>query len=282
MTIKAFTEDNSAELFIERLSAGGGTARILGSLVSHLHAFVREVRPTNADWRDAVAFLTEVGHAADDRRQEWALASDLLGVTALVEEINSRRPKGATPNTVRGPFYRPNAPRVANGASICQDGKGEDLVVSGRIVDLDGSPVSGATIETWQANGEGLYENQQPDSQPDFNLRATLTAGPNGGFGYHTIRPAGYAAPDDGPIGRLLAELGMPLRRPAHLHFIISAEGFETISTHVFDSNDPALANDALFGVKPELIGQFKAVDKGFAVDFTFVMARAKSERRAA
>jgi hydroxyquinol 1,2-dioxygenase len=240
------------------------------------------VRPTNADWRDAVAFLTEVGHAADDRRQEWALASDLLGVTALVEEINSRRPKGATPNTVRGPFYRPNAPRVANGASICQDGKGEDLVVSGRIVDLDGSPVSGATIETWQANGEGLYENQQPDSQPDFNLRATLTAGPNGGFGYHTIRPAGYAAPDDGPIGRLLAELGMPLRRPAHLHFIISAEGFETISTHVFDSNDPELANDALFGVKPELIGQFKAVDKGFAVDFTFVMARAKSERRAA
>lgn len=279
-----FNEANSAELVVERLkrSADGALPKFLVSLVEHLHLAVRETRPSADDWRHAIKFLTEVGHASDDRRQEWVLLSDLLGVTALVEEINSRRPKGATPNTVRGPFYRADAPRLPLGANISLDGKGETLQVRGRVTDLDGEPVAGATIETWQANAQGFYENQQPDLQPEFNLRGVFETNEDGGFHYRTVRPCGYAVPADGPVGRMLDGIGYPLRRPAHLHFIVKAEGFETISTHVFDAGDPLLGEDALFGVKQELLGTFRKQETHWLLDFTFVMVRARKERRAA
>jgi hydroxyquinol 1,2-dioxygenase len=282
VAIRALNEESSAEIVTERLDTDRDSARFLAALIRHLHAFVCETRPTRDNWSSAIRLLTEVGHATDDRRQEWVLASDLLGVTALLEEINTRRPKGATPNTVRGPFYRADAPRVADGADICLDGKGEPVDVVAHVIDLDGCPVAGAVVETWQANGEGLYENQQPDRQPEFNLRGILTTDQAGRVRYRTIRPAGYATPADGPVGKMLARYGFPLKRPAHLHFIIRATGFESISTHVFDRSDPLLGQDALFGVKPELIGDFKRKDDRWSLDFTFVMARAKQERRAA
>jgi protocatechuate 3,4-dioxygenase beta subunit len=222
------------------------------------------------------------------------LLSDLLGVTALVDEINTRRPKGATPNTVRGPFYRADAPRLVLGADISLDGFGEPLKVTGRVIDLDGRPIAGATVETWQANAQGIYENQQPDLQPEFNLRGVFTANADGAFSYKTVRPGGYAVPCDGPVGRMLQAIGYPLRRPAHLHFMIAAPDFEMISTHVYDSSDPHLAEDALFGVKPELIGTFRPDDgtvrqtsrraaarsASWSLDFVFVMVRARKERR--
>jgi len=281
VVIRPFSEENSADVVAERLGADP-SSRVLVGLIRHLHGFVRETRPTPAEWREAISFLTDVGHATDDKRQEWVLASDLLGVTALLEEINAPRPKGATPNTVRGPFYRPDAPHLADGANICLDGKGAPLDVAIRVIDLDGAPVSGATVETWQANAEGFYENQQPDLQPEFNLRGLLVADGEGRINYSTIRPAGYPTPADGPVGRLLAGLGCPLRRPAHLHFIVRSGGFDTISTHVFDGSDPLLGEDALFGVKPELVGDFRPNGDRWRLDFTFVMARAKRERRAA
>ena len=287
MAATSFNEMNSADVVAERLTgrgADGPLPRFLVALVEGIHRAVRETRPTPGEWRRAIHFLTEVGHASDDKRQEWVLLSDLLGVTALVEEINSRRPKGATPNTVRGPFYRADAPALPLGTSISLDGIGEALNVSGRITDLDGKPVPGATVETWQANAEGFYENQQPDRQPEFNLRGIFRTDGDGAFHYRTIRPAGYAVPGDGPVGRMLGAIGCPLRRPAHLHFIIKADGFETISTHLYDGDDPHLAEDAIFGVKPELIGEFRRAgkQKGWLLDFTFVMVRAKKERRAA
>lgn len=284
MAIRSLTAQNSADVVMDRVGAGveETSAAFLNSLVRHLHAVVCETRPTKNQWRSAMQLLADIGHATDDRRQEWVLASDLLGVTALVEEINAQRHKGATPNTVRGPFYRPDAPLIANGGSISLDGVGEALLVRGRLVDLDGVAIPGAIVETWQANADGYYENQQPDRQPEFNLRGVLKTDCNGGFRYHTVRPAGYATPADGPVGQMLAGLGVSLRRPAHLHFIISAEGFETISTHVFDGSDPDLGQDALFGVKPELIGDIRREGEGWALDFTFVMARARQERRAA
>ncbi len=281
----AFSENNSAELVAERLTkrTGGPLADFLVAAVAHLHSVVRETRPTAAEWRRAIEFLTEVGHASDDKRQEWALLSDLLGITALVEEINSRRPAGATPNTVRGPFYRPDAPRLPLGADISLDGVGEPLAVAGRVVDLDGRPIAGAVVDTWQANAQGLYENQAPDLQPEFNLRGVFTTGGDGRFHYRTVRPSGYAVPADGPVGQLLGRLGYPLRRPAHLHFLIKADGFETISTHVYAAGDPQLAEDALFGVKPQLIGVFHPAEaggsRGWALDFSFVMVRAKPRR---
>lgn len=283
MAAPSFSESNSAEIVVERLRKGadGRLPQFLVAAVEHLHRLVKETKPSAADWRHAIEFLTEVGHASDHRRQEWALLSDLLGVTALVEEINSRRPKGATPNTVRGPFYRADAPRLPLGANISLDGIGEPLQVRARVRDLDGHPIAGATVETWQANAQGLYENQQPDLQPEFNLRGVFTTGADGAFHYRTIKPSGYAVPGDGPVGQMLGRIGYPLRRPAHLHFLIRAEGFETISTHVYDGSDPHLGEDALFGVKQELVGAFERDGGKWSLVFTFVMVRARKERAA-
>jgi protocatechuate 3,4-dioxygenase beta subunit len=277
-TALSFTEANSAEIFAQRLSSTRQKPlpQILAAAVQHLHALIKEFRPTSEEWREVIAFLTEVGHACDERRQEWVLLSDLLGASALVEEINSRRPKGATPNTVRGPFYRADAPRYPLGASISLDGIGEALEVRGQVQDLDGHPIAGAVIETWQANAHGFYENQQPDRQPEFNLRGIFRAGKDGCFHYRTIKPAGYGVPEDGPVGMLLRQADYPLRRPAHLHFIIKAAGFETITTHIYDGNDPHLNEDAIFGVKQELIADFA----GGEVEFTFVVARARNGAR--
>ena len=280
----AFGEETSARLVVRRLTGpnAGPLSAFLARVAEHLHEIVRETRPTAVDWRRAIDFLTEVGHASDDRRQEWVLLSDLLGVTALIEEMNARRPRGATPNTGRGPFYRADAPRLELGANISLDGSGTPLAVTGRVVDLDGMPVAGATVETWQANAQGFYENQQPDLQPEFNLRGVFTAGADGRFHYRTVRPAGSRVPDDGPVGQLLGAVGYPLGRPAHLHFLIRAPGFETVTTQVFDRCDPALAQDALFGVRPELLGDFRQVDGGWALDFTFVMVMARKGSRQA
>lgn len=283
MAAPSFSESNSAEIVAERLRNGadGRLPQFLVAAVEHLHRLVKETKPSAVDWRQAIEFLTEVGHASDHRRQEWALLSDLLGVTALVEEINSKRPKGATPNTVRGPFYRGDAPRLPLGASISLDGVGEPLEVRAWVRDLDGHPIAGATIETWQANAQGVYENQQPDLQPEFNLRGVFTTGADGAFHYRTVRPCGYAVPGDGPVGQMLGRIGYPLRRPAHLHFLIRADGFETISTHIYDGSDPHLGEDALFGVKQELVGAFGWDGKQWSLDFTFVMVRARKERAA-
>lgn len=275
----SFSESNSADMFAERLAGGAQQPlpQILAAAVQHLHTLIRDFRPTPEDWKRVIAFLTEVGHASDERRQEWVLLSDLIGASALVEEINSRRPRGATPNTVRGPFYRPDAPHYPLGASISLDGSGESLLVSGCVLDLDGHPIAGAVIETWQANAQGFYENQQPDMQPEFNLRGIFKTDQNGGFHYATMRPSGYGVPDDGPVGILFKQAGYSLRRPAHLHFMVSAPGFEPITTHIFDASDPHLAGDAIFGVKQELVVDFEQAAGGWKADVTFVMARSRN-----
>lgn len=285
--VPQFSEETSSEIVASRLLKDDSRlAQFLATLVRHVHEAVREARPTASDWRRAIQFLTAVGHASDDRRQEWILLSDLLGLTALVEEINSRRPKGATPNTPRGPFYRAAAPYYDAGASISLDDRGEALNVSCRVTDLDGKPIAGATIDTWQANAEGHYENQQPDRQPDFNLRGRFATDDNGLVRYRSIKPAGYAVPDDGPVGQLLGSIGYPLRRPAHLQFIVTAPGFETITTHVYDRHDPQIADDALLGVRAELLGDFRERKSGgkrsWVLDYTFVMARSRTGRTAA
>lgn len=254
------------------------------AIVKHLHGIVGELRPTREEMRAAISFLTDVGHACDDNRQEWVLLFDLLGVSTLVEDINSSRPRQATRNTVRGPFYRPDAPMLRNGASISLDGKGEMLTVRCHVVDLDGAPVANAKVETWQANAEGWFENQQPDLQPENNLRGVFTTDADGGFWYRSVKPRGYDVPHDGPVGKLLSSLGYPLRRPAHLHFQISAPGFQTVTTQVFDADDPDIGEDAVLGVRQDLIGKFNAAGgeggrREWTLDFVFVMARARPKR---
>ncbi len=287
VNLQPMHEQNSAEIVVQRLLRGPEPelARVIATVVRHLHQAVREVRPSMQGWRDAVEFLTEVGHASDERRQEWVLLSDLLGVTQLIEEINSARPKGATPNTARGPFYRPDAPRLPLGADICLDGAGEQLVVTGHVLDLDGRPVVGASVETWQANRHGQYENQQPDLQPEFNLRGHFRTDDKGDFTYRAIRPAGYKVPDDGPAGQLMGRLGYPLYRPAHISFLISAPGFDTLSTQIYDRADAHLDLDPLYGVKPELVADLcrlpsAAPTPSWGLDYTFVLARSRKAGR--
>ncbi|MET3857899.1 MULTISPECIES: dioxygenase [unclassified Rhizobium] len=282
-----FSEATSSEVFAERLAGqkDADIAQLLAAAVAHVHDLIKQFRPTQEDWRKVIAFLTDVGHASDERRQEWVLLSDLTGASALVEAINSRRPKGATPNTIRGPFFRDDAPERRAGASISLDGIGEPLAVSVRVEDLDGLPIPGAAVVTWQANDQGFYENQQPDLQPEHNLRGLFRTGSDGRVAYRSVVPSGYGVPGDGPVGRLLSAAGFPLHRPANLHFVIRAEGFETITTHVYDASDPLLAEDALFGVRPELVHSFDPADidgrRGKAVALTFVMVRSKPGRAA-
>lgn len=279
-----FDEATSAEAFTSRFGAPDDvTAHLLSAVVCHVHDLIKEFRPTPEQWRKVLDFLTEVGHASDERRQEWVLFSDLVGASALVEEINSRRPSGATPNTIRGPFFRTDTPERALGSSISLDGEGEPLLVEGRVEDLDGLPITTAEIITWQANAEGYYENQQPDLQPEFNLRGLFRPDQDGRFHYRTVRPAGYDVPGDGPVGRLFAQAGYPLHRPAHLHFVVRAPGFETITTHIYDAEDPRLGEDALFGVRPELVHPFEqtVIDGKSAarISVRFVMVRARPGR---
>ena len=228
-------------------------------IARHLHLLIAELHPSSAEFREALAFLTQVGHHTDHKRQEWVLLADVLGVSALVEGLNAPRPLGATPNTGAGPFYRPDAPDLPLGADLSRDGKGERLHVSGRVTDIGGNALPGALVEIWHANGAGLYENQQSHCQPEFNLRGRFRADPKGRFDFLSVRPGGYALPSDGPVGRLMAALGCPLDRPAHLHFRVTAPGYQTLTTHIFDRADPAIGRGPIFGVKPALLADFRA-----------------------
>lgn len=283
--IAFFQAEKSDRLFADRLSTGSDErlAEVLRTVVEHVHAIVRETRPSLSDWRAAIGFLTEVGHLCDDRRQEWVLVSDLLGTSALVDALNSDRPSDATPNTMRGPFYRADVPLMQQGETISRDGAGNPVEVCVHIRDLDGNAVPDAKVETWQANAQGYYENQQPDLQPEHNLRGHFQADQDGTVTYRTIRPSGYEVPNGGPLGDLLVKLGAPLRRPAHIYFQITASGFETLTTQIFDADDPNLGADPLFSVKPGLIGCFKRqapTDAPLKLDVEFILNPDSTETR--
>ncbi len=253
-------------------------AERMGRLIAAVARIVEEERIDREDLRAMIRFLTDVGHASDARRSEWVLLADTLGITSLVETQVTRRPAGTTPNTIAGPFYRMDAPARQDGESISLDGVGELLILTLEVADLDGDPVVGAVIEVWQANAEGLYENQAPDLQPESNLRGIYTSGDDGKAVVRTVRPKGYAIPHDGPVGDLLERLGLSPERPAHLHFRISAPGFQTLTTHLFDGDDPALATDPLFAAHPSLVTRFApCAAGGFEARHRFILARAQT-----
>jgi len=282
-----FRAEHSDRLFASRLhhATDERLAAVLCNVAEHLHAIVRETRPTVQDWRAAIAFLTDVGHLCDERRQEWVLVSDLLGTSTLVDALNSSRPAKATPNTMRGPFYRSDVPLMPDGQVISLDGVGTSVDVTVRVLDLEDQPVKGAHVETWQANAQGYYENQQPDLQPEHNLRGHFLSDEAGRVRYRTIRPAGYEVPKDGPLGALLVRLGAPLYRPAHVYFQVTAEGFEPLTTQIFDSEDPHLGNDPLFSVKPGLVADFvkrdNALEAPLSLDIVFRLNPANQDTAA-
>lgn len=250
-------------------------ADAIAMLMQGLGALIRQTNASRADLTAIIGFLTEVGEACDDKRQEWVLLADVLGLTTAIECYNAPRPAGATPNTLTGPFYRPGAPFRADGETISLDGLGAPLTFAATVTDLHGQGVEGAVVEVWQANARGLYENQEPDLQPEFNLRGTYRSGAGGRLTVRSIRPAGYAIPDDGPVGRLMARLGLGTMRPAHLHFRITAPGFQTLTTHVFDRADPSIDHDPLFAVHDALLADILPDGAGWQAAYRFVLARA-------
>ena len=260
-----FSEAGSAEIVVAR-NAKARDARlrqVMEIITRHLHAAVKEIEPTPEEWMEAIQFLTRTGQKCDEWRQEFILLSDVLGVSMLVDALNNRQPSGATESTVLGPFHVAGAPALPNGADIRLDGKGEPMVVHGRVVDRDGRPIAGATLDVWQANADGFYDVQQRGIQPDFNLRGVFRTDEEGRYWFRSAKPKFYAIPDDGPVGRLLRALGRHPYRPAHLHAIVAAEGFRTVVTHLFDPQDPYIATDAVFGVKTSLLARFEQVQDG-------------------
>jgi len=272
-----FSEEQSEDAVIARLGRDidPRTRQVFSAAIRHLHGFVKEVKPTMDEWFRAIQFLTAVGKKCDDSRQEWILASDVLGVSMLVDTINHRRPAGATENTVLGPFHVADAPKRQNGDNICLDGKGDPCTVSGVVTNVDDAPISAATVDVWQTNGEGAYDVQQPGIQPHFNMRGIFETDADGQYHFATVRPVSYPVPTDGPVGDMLGAMQRHAMRPAHIHFIVSAPGYETLVTHLFVNGDPYLDSDAVFGVKESLIVNFEPVADGWKTSFPIVLKSA-------
>ena len=289
-----FTEENSVEVVTGRNARAKNQrlAEAMAVIVRKLHEAVKEIEPTQEEWFETILFLTRTGQISNEWRQEFILLSDVLGVSMLVDAINNRKPSGASESTVLGPFHVANAPELPMGANICLDRKGEQMAIFGRVVDTEGKPIAGAVLDVWQANDEGFYDVQQKGIQPEFNLRGVFRTGPDGRYWFRAVKPRYYPIPADGPVGQLLAALGRHPNRPAHSHYILKADGFETLITHIFDPNDPYIDSDAVFGVKQSLLAMFKKVDDParakelefsnpfWSVEYDFALARKRSGRR--
>jgi protocatechuate 3,4-dioxygenase beta subunit len=261
--MELFSEERSAEVVAASFAdtPDPRLRQLLTALTRHLHAFVKEVELTEEEWGDAVDFLTRTGQKCDDVRQEFVLLSDVLGVSMLVETINHRTGGTSTESTVLGPFHMVDSPSRELGENIALDGKGEPCLVTGRVTGPDGEPLAGALVDVWQANADGFYDVQQPDIQPECNLRGLFTADDDGRFWFRTIVPRYYPIPDDGPVGELLTATSRHPYRPAHVHFIATAPGHRPVTTHLFVDDSPYLDSDAVFGVKESLVRRFPLVD---------------------
>lgn len=258
-----FSEENSAKVVANRIAEDTDPRlkEIVTVIVKHLHAAVKELELTEEEWMEGIKFLTDTGHTSDEWRQEFILLSDVLGVSMLVDAINNRKPTGASESTVLGPFHVADVPELEMGSNICLDQKGEPMLVQGKILDSEGAPISGVKIDVWQANDEGFYDVQQKGIQPDFNLRGVFRTSEDGAYWFKAVKPKFYPIPGDGPVGKLLAALGRHCYRPAHLHYILSAEGYKSLTTHIFDPDDPYINSDAVFGVKESLMAKFTWID---------------------
>ncbi len=260
-----FTEELSEDTVNARMGAATSPrlAQVMACLVEHLHAFAKEVHLTQEEWEFGIGFLTRTGQICSEERQEFILLSDVLGFSMLVDAINNRRPIGATENTVLGPFHVEDAPVRAMGENISQDGKGESCLYEGKVIDLHGNPIAGARIDVWSDNADGFYDVQQPGIQPRWNNRGIFVTGEDGSYSFIGIKPVSYPIPDDGPVGKMLGSLGRHPYRPAHMHYIVSSNGYQKVVTHTFVGDDTYLESDAVFGVKKSLVAPFERIRNG-------------------
>jgi hydroxyquinol 1,2-dioxygenase len=229
---------------------------IMSSLVKHLHDFIGEVHLTESEWLSGIQFLTAVGQKCDDRRQEFILLSDTLGATTMKDLVNNRKPPGVTEYTILGPFYRGDAPEFPLAGNLAGDIAGEPVIMRGRVLAPDGSPIPNAKVDVWQSDGEGFYDLQM-EKREGSALRGVFHTDTDGNYLFRTIKPSFYPIPHDGPVGQMLIAMGRHPFRPAHIHFMISAEGYHPVTTELFVSGDPYLDSDAVFGVRESLIVPF-------------------------
>jgi protocatechuate 3,4-dioxygenase beta subunit len=241
---------------------------LLEALTRHLHAFAVETGLTEQEWLAGVEFLTATGQKCDAERQEFILLSDVLGLSSLVEEINAAT--GATESTVLGPFYVPGAPVREFGERMGRPADGSSALVRGVVTDLAGTAVPGASLDVWQAAGNGLYDTEDPE-QPPFNLRGVFMTDLAGRYEFRAVRPVSYPVPTDGPVGELLRAARRSRWRAAHIHAIVSAPGYRPVTTHVFDSQNQYLDRDAVFGVKDSLVREFRTAGPGDPPDVDYV-----------
>jgi hydroxyquinol 1,2-dioxygenase len=267
MMKRDFDEKTITDAVIERFAATPDPRlkQIMESLTRHLHDFVRDIEPTMQEWEYAIGFLTRTGHLSDDKRQEFILLSDTLGVSMLVDAINHRMPDGATETTVLGPFYVQNPPELPDGSDISGTARGEPLYFSGTVTTPEGAPLANAWVDVWQSDDDGYYDVQKLGAEP--NLRARFRSDADGRFTLWTIVPTFYPIPADGTVGAMLTATRRHPYRPAHIHFMIGADGFETLVTHLFIKDDPYLDSDAVFGVKASLIVDLARHAPGTAPD---------------
>ena len=274
------TEDDLTEVVVARLEATPDPRlrEITQALVRHLHAFAKEVRLTDEEWLAGIMFLTATGQMCDERRQEFILLSDTLGVSSLIDLINHSDVEAlATEPTILGPFYVPGSPERAFGESMVEyeDG-GEVAIFRGVVTDTDGSPLEGVLLDVWQNAATGFYAVQQPDEQPATNLRGRYLTDGEGRYEIRTVRPVPYPIPADGPVGTLLHYTGRHEWRAAHIHLKASKEGYEPVTSHVFDRESRYLDSDTVFGVKDSLIEDFVAGPDGVLVcEHAIVLASA-------
>ncbi len=251
---------------------------LMQALVRHLHGFVSEVKLTPEEWTRAIQALTRTGHITDEHRQEFVLWSDSLGASMLVDAIENTLPDGATESTVLGPFYVPGSPLRDYGANIAQEGDaGVPALVHGRVLDTSGAPVAGAELDVWQNGADQLYAVQRPEA-PEDHLRGRFLTREDGTYAFVAVRPVPYPIPYDGPVGDMLERTGRHPWRPAHIHMIIRADGYRTLTTHVFDQASEYLHSDAVFAVKQSLMREFiahraddPATPEGIATDWVSV-----------
>lgn len=227
------------------------TMFVLKKMVEHMHAFAVETQLTHAEWMRGLKFLTDAGKITDEERNEFVLASDVTGMSSLVDMIGSQH--DGTSSSVLGPFHSVGAPLLPVGGDLKRDNDGATVVVEGHVKDLNGAPIDGAMIELWQTAENGLYYAQD-SGQEDFNLCCSMKTGADGRYAMTTVKPAPYMVPDDGPVGELFRATGRTPWRPSHLHFIVQAPGFKPLVTEVFANGDPYLDRDAVFGVREDLI----------------------------
>lgn len=278
------TIDNVTDIVIRSLGQNGPISdrnrEILTALIRHLHDFCRDVNLQHHEFLFACDYLARAGHTCDDKRQEFILLGDILGVEVLVDMLTNRIDGNESESTVLGPFYRENPPVLPKGASTVQKhfDDEESVYFEGHVRDADGNPVQGVILDVWEDAPNGLYENHDPD-QPDYNLRGRFETDANGHYAFRAVRPVPYPIPDNETAGELLRAMGHHPNRPGHMHFILSKDGYRTLVSQVYDSDSAWLDDDSVFAVKESLIGKFNPaggnLDTDLHIECDFVLKAA-------